>query len=210
MTNREQVPVGKYATLVLVLGAHVLVMHFLLRAGHRATPAYKVEPRGILYFVELPRPSSEKTSEEPELSMRPATPEMPSDAASAITLPSELPPNEADIDWHAEQVQVARDWGKREAGTKDENAMGSTPKGMKAPPKSQRPKRGDVQRFEGGVVIEWVNDRCYYTNEAPPGVLIGQKYAPVRVCKDAPNRYQDFETWQKERERLRSEGEDLP
>jgi len=64
------------------------------------------------------------------------------------------------------------------------------PKGL-GPPPAQRSEHvyGDIEHFEGGETIMWVNSRCYYTNRpladfaahmgpGPPPMAADQ-----RVCK---------------------------
>ena len=49
------------------------------------------------------------------------------------------------------------------------------------PDKSNLPhKAGDTEHFEGGEVITWVNERCYYSNRPGPMTFGG---ASQKVCK---------------------------
>jgi hypothetical protein len=41
-------------------------------------------------------------------------------------------------------------------------------------------KAGDTEHFDGGEVITWVNERCYYTNRPGP---IGFGGTSQKVCK---------------------------
>jgi hypothetical protein len=212
MANKRRVPVGKYTTLAIIAGVHVLFVQLLSRNTHRNIRSPRIEPQSILYFFELPQPPPEKVNSEPAFRTPAIMTHAPPDDSTAITSSPESSPNEANVDWIAERERVAREWGKREAERKRGFIMGRAPKGMGPLPKSAGPKRGDVEQLEGGVVREWINDHCYYTNELPPGAPMGQRYDPIKVCKSSggPNWYQSFEEWQAERERAREVGEELP
>jgi hypothetical protein len=85
---------------------------------------------------------------------------------NSITPPPEIEATDARIDWDAEAGRVASDVVRRmDQGGKlrsfDEQAAGMGP----LPPKPSRHELGDGLHLEGGVIIDWVNQRCYYSNQ---------------------------------------------
>jgi hypothetical protein len=93
--------------------------------------------------------------------------------STAITVPL--------IDWYAEGQRSARNAFKDEVHDKPEPSLDSKPQALVLPDKSNLPhKSGDTEHFEGGEVITWVNERCYYRNRAPPESFGAM---PQRICK---------------------------
>jgi hypothetical protein len=93
--------------------------------------------------------------------------------SSAISMPL--------IDWYAEGMFAAHQQFKDEMREKPAPSLDSKPGILVLPDKSKLPhKAGDTEHFEGGVVITWVDFRCYFTNQ--PGA-IGFGGTSVRVCK---------------------------
>jgi hypothetical protein len=73
------------------------------------------------------------------------------------------------------------------------------------PPKRSGHKLGDSEHFEGGVIIDWVNNRCYYSNQNAPIAAFGPALRlQIPTCTGAGAAsaipLQSFEEWKKERD----------
>jgi hypothetical protein len=93
--------------------------------------------------------------------------------STAITVPP--------IDWYAEGARSAREVFKDQLRETPEPSLDSKPQALVLPDRSNLPhKAGDTEHFEGGEVITWVNERCYYSNR-PSAISFGG--ASQKVCK---------------------------
>jgi len=64
---------------------------------------------------------------------------------------------------------------------------------------------GDSQHFEGGVIIDWVNNRCYYSNQNAPVAAFGPALRlQIPTCTGAGGAggkpLPSLEEWKKERD----------
>jgi hypothetical protein len=126
-----------------------------------------------------PRPSSRPPAQRKLRALSSLRPPMPiaQPPAPAPDTTITVPP----IDWYAEGARSARNAFKDEMREKPAPSLDSKPQVLVLPDKSNMPhKAGDTEHFEGGEVITWVNERCYYTNR-PAAILFGG--ASQRVCK---------------------------
>jgi hypothetical protein len=105
-----------------------------------------------------------------------------SESAPSIesTAPISIPP----IDWAAEAERAARDVVARQSEGDSLRSLDAHPEGMDLPPPDQRGHHlGDTEHLEGGEIIDWVNDKCYYTKMPPPGPDLGPLRLMLPVCK---------------------------
>lgn len=92
---------------------------------------------------------------------------------TAITVPP--------IDWYAEGARSARNAFRDEVREKPAPSLDSKPVALVLPDKSKQPhKAGDTEHFEGGEVITWINERCYFSNRPAPVGFGGES---KKVCK---------------------------
>jgi hypothetical protein len=210
MRKRATLPLSKYAVWVVIISAHVLLIEVLSREGKsqaRATSAD--EPKTILYFLDPPLPIKRPAASKP-VPLRPRF-SRPRDAPTpnnAITLPEASPDAQPPIDWETEAARAVQDAVARQMAKESLRSLARPQEGMgPPPPKSARHKLGDSERLEGGEVIDWVDDRCYYSNQPPPGPTMGPGRLQLKICRPGggPNWYQDFETWKKSKSELKSE-----
>jgi hypothetical protein len=93
------------------------------------------------------------------------------------------------IDWGAEaEVGVHQQMDNEEQAGRWRNLAGPSDSQLdwaksNAPPVSERHKLGDSERAEGGGVITWENDRCYWTTR---GITSFGMPQTSKVCKDPP------------------------
>jgi hypothetical protein len=92
----------------------------------------------------------------------------------------------APIDWTNEAMLVARAAVARHVQTGSYRSLSTHPAGVDLPNPDPTQRAGSSQSFEGGEVISWVDDRCFYTNH---GWVPYQIIPPAqKVCKDPPRR----------------------
>ena len=103
----------------------------------------------------------------------------PSPSADTSISTAPLPP-----DWGAEAERAAREELSREQQQDSLRSLAGHPKGMDLPPPRHRPHQlGDTEHFEGGEIIDWINDRCYYSNRDPTGLPWQPGQLMMPVCK---------------------------
>lgn len=102
--------------------------------------------------------------------------------STAITVPP--------IDWYAEGLRSARNAFPDEVREKPAPSLDSKPQALVLPDKSRQPhKFGDVEHYEGGEIITWINETCFISNKPSEGGFGGlsdRSIAPrlkVPTCK---------------------------
>jgi hypothetical protein len=189
--------------LCVILGAHLLLFSLISVNDNPRSVRRSEEAPGILFFVELPKandtePSTHSSSE------RPISAYVPS--LNTITLPPEIEGTDALIDWDAEASRVAKDAARRSGEEKEFRSLDQHPAGMgPLPPTPSRHKLGDSQHFEGGVIIDWINGGCYYSNQDAPIDAFGPALRlQIPVCTGAGGEggkpLPSLEEWKKERD----------
>jgi hypothetical protein len=210
MGNPVQVgsKIRRCGLLCAILGAHLLLFSLISVNDNPRSVRRSEEAPGILFFVELPKPDDTQPSTNSS-SRRPISTDDPSLKTSAardntITLPPEIEGTDALIDWDAEASRVAIDAARRMGEEKKLRSFDQHPPGMgPLPPKSSRHKLGDTLHLEGGVIIDWVNEGCYYSNQNAPIAAFGQALRlQIPICTGARGSSgisrQSFEDWKKE------------
>jgi len=199
------------ALLCVILGAHLLVFSLISVSYSPRGVRTSEDSPGILFFVELPKPNDTQPSTHSS-SKRPIStygPSLESRVApdNTITLPPEIEGADALIDWDAEASRVAKDAARRIGEEKKLRSLDQHPAGMgPPPPKSSRYELGDSEHFEGGVIIDWVNNRCYYSNQNAPIAAFGpalRLQLPIctgRAVGGGGKPLPTFEEWKKERD----------
>ncbi len=104
----------------------------------------------------------------------PAVP--PESTAQSETAPS--------IDWAAQIHRAAEDYIARTTREESRRGLDRHPKGMELPRTRQSGHTlGDTEYSEGGVIFDWINDRCFYTNRDPTGLPPANSLGVTRICK---------------------------
>lgn len=207
-----QLTFRRYALLGVIVGTHLLLFSFM-RVGDRGRAGKEFDVGVVaLWWVDL---------SEPEPS-RPATqfPSLRADAPDLAVRGGIAPPNDAmnpdvapdtqradmPIDWAAQARHVAGETARRMAGEKNPDSPQSPSIDLgRASPNHSPHRRGDSEHYEGGVIIDWVSSRCYYSNENVPNAAFGQALRlQIPVCTGASDGgaggLHSFEDWKKERD----------
>jgi len=198
------------ALLCAILGAHLIVFSLISVNDNPRSVRRPEEAPGILFFVDLPKPNDTQPSTHSS-SKRPISTDDPSLNSRAardntITLPPEIEGTDARIDWDAEASRVAEHAAIRLSEEKEFRSLNRQPAGMgPPPPKDSRHKLGDSQHFEGGVIIDWTSNRCYYSNQDAPHPELGQALRlQLPICTGAVGGggkpLPSIEEWKKERD----------
>lgn len=193
----------KAALLCSIATVHLLLI-WNIDAGDGPGSHRAGEAPGILFFIEVPEsaaaPSAARDPWQPRLTI--IEPRLGSEASNRgdATLLAE-----SSVDWNAEAGRVAGDVAEQSSAKEKYRPLDRLPPGMgPPPPKSSRRQFGDTQRFEGGEIITWINERCYYTsrNYGSAGLASGSDLQLQRpVCKAAASAEPQltFEEWRKKK-----------
>jgi hypothetical protein len=166
------------ALLCVILGAHLLLLRLTSVSDNFRGVRRSEDAPGILFFVDLPKPDDTQPSMQSSSTRLDSTydPSLESRAAhdDTITLPPEIDETGALIDWGAEASRVARDAVRRMGEENKLRSLDHHPAGMgPPPPRRSDHELGDSEHFEGGVIIDWVDHRCYYSNQDAPVAAFG-------------------------------------
>lgn len=173
------------------MGVHLLLLQ-IVHVGDRRGIRRAEEASGILFFVEIPQPEdtppATPISSQRRLSTSDSRFETEVTRDNAITLSPEI--DERPIDWNAEARRVAGEVAGRESPEEEPRSPDRrSPRPNALVSKPTHHELGESQRFEGGVIIDWISKRCYYTNQnySSPyasGDAFGQKLrVQTPVCK---------------------------
>lgn len=197
------------ALVCVIAGAHFLLIYFIpvsdkLRGAQRSE-----EELATLFFVDVPEPDDTQPSTRPISSYNPS---LKNRAAleNTITPPpqiqeadAEIEEADARIDWYGEASRGAADVVRRLGEAEKIRSFDHRPDGTDSlPRKPSRHKRGDSVHLEGGVIIDWIDGRCYYSNEngrlAMPA-FAGELRLQLPTCKaSGGSSFPSFEDWKKE------------
>ena len=183
----------RVAVFVAVLGLHVLLGLLLFATGTiriGRSPAIEAPLALIWLSPESPprllRPSAVSIPER-NLKRKEALPEIerppeggPPEPSNAITLPLDL---SADAD-----AAARREADRQENERRWRNLAGPSESQLQwwrnnVPLVRDSHQRGDEERAEGGELITWMNDKCFYTTHGPTTFGLPQM---GMVCKDPP------------------------
>ncbi len=166
-------------TCVGHVGLILLLSSGTMEPSRRRTSTQEQEPLLIVLLDDLLKPEPPPRVDRNELPQRLMQTKpfeagnLEPEVSDPVALPSSSQPT-LSIDWAAEAARAAGAAVDRLAA--EVTAQGSRrqfsghPKAMDLPPpESREHKLGDVERFEGGETIEWINSRCYYTTAIPVG-----------------------------------------
>jgi hypothetical protein len=192
------------------LGAHLLVISLVSVNDNPRGVRRSWEAPGTLFFVDLPRPDDKQPSTHSS-SKRPVSTydsSLENRAARDNTIipPAEIEGADGFIDWNAEASRVARDAAGRMGEEKNFRLLDQHPAGMgPPPPKRSHHELGDSQHFEGGVIIDWVSNGCYYSNQNEHIAAFGpalRLQLPICTGAGGPSAkpLPSIEEWKKERD----------
>lgn len=192
------------ALLCVIAGAHFLLIYFIPVSDKLRGAPRSEEELATLFFVDVPEPDDTQPSTRPIPSYNPS---LKNRAAleNTITPPPQIQEADARIDWYGEASRGAADAVKRLGEEEKIHSFDHRPDGTDSlPRKPLRRKRGDSVHLEGGVIIDWIDDRCYYSNEnerlAMPA-FAGELRLQLPTCKaSGGSSLPSFEDWKKEQE----------
>jgi hypothetical protein len=182
---------GKVAIFLSIAAVHIAIIVMSKRWAYRAPV---VENRFSTWVVvDAPADALKDDRELVELSNRPntVTASMP---VIEIESPTKLADdgNDSAPDWREFGSQAIQSTIGKQGEEEGHRSLMSKPKIAELPRDSSQPsifktpafKAGDKQHFEGGEIITWESDRCYYTNRQIGSVLSSK--SPVKVCLRTP------------------------
>jgi len=207
LTRPNRTERWRVAVFIAVVGLHLLTGLLMLAATKVRIAILRPEQGVIVMFLpsaEPRRPPSDlSTSQVPTNVLNPKKrePSTPADRKpmaepnNAITVPY--------IDWGAEaEAGGQRKIENDEAERRRRNLAGPSDSQLdwarnNAAIVGEHHKLGDSERAEGGEVITWENDKCYWTTH---GVTIYGMQQTSKVCKDPPKA--DAELFKEMRKKL--------
>ena len=213
MLLRRAYPTERWRAAVFfaVVCLHLLVGLLIFTASRISFPKLRSEqdtPLILLQFFGPKHPSSETQSPKAILKGKQEEPEIPFQSTArgqasvvapapnkAITLPY--------VDWGAE-VEAVRNQrlDSKEMESRMKNLAGPSDAQLEwsrnnVPLVHDHHELGDTKRVEGGEVITWENDKCYWTTK---GITTFGMPQTLRVCKDPPK--PDTELFKEMRKKL--------
>ena len=154
----------------------------------RRPSAREPEPLLVVLLESLVRPEPQPRPVGPPVLSPPTAisplplPEIDAPSDSALSPPvSDSMPR---IDWIDERRREVASIVAKQNARAAVPKIGQHPKGMDLPHEQFEHKAGVVEHYEGGETIEWINDRCYYTNKPPSPNYTGLM---LPVCKPRGN-----------------------
>jgi hypothetical protein len=178
-----------FATVCL---SHAIVVAILIAASKfvalRASP-----DEGLgMELVNLHDAAAVKTQVTPAAN-KPAAPRAPHDLPNAGTVRPGVGAAPAlqltaPIDWSNELRQVANENAARQMRGDPYRSFSTHAQSLAAANHAITQSPGESQGFEGGEVISWISERCFYSNRG----LLAEPYSVIpsiqMVCKDPPRR----------------------
>jgi hypothetical protein len=184
MPATERSHTHRITALALACAVNALFLSLWLFSRARVSPE-AVATAMIWVTTQLPRPSSPAPRPRKEQksratsSMRMPVPIVESRApgrSTAITVPP--------VDWYAEGALSVSGLFRDEARQRPDPSLDSKPQALVLPDSSNRPhKPGDSEQFEGGVVITWINETCYYRSEPLENMMGDPHKLKLPTCK---------------------------
>jgi hypothetical protein len=186
---------GRVAVFVAVVGLHILAALLIFAAGTGTIRIARLRavdaPLSLLWLSRessAQRPvTSAATAPEHKLKKPEAArdidrpPEVAAaEPSNAITLPSDLSGN-ADLVAHRQADNEENERGRRNLAGPSESQLDWSRNNL--PLVHGYHQRGDNERAEGGELIAWMNDKCFYTNH---GISTFGLPQTSMVCKDPP------------------------
>jgi hypothetical protein len=157
------------ALLGFIFGAHLLLFSLITLSDKRREDRKSEEALITLFQIDFqepddPQPSTASSARRPGSTYDPSR-ESRAVRDNTITLPPGIEGPDAYIDWDAEATRVARDAARSMGEEKKLRSLDQAPVGMGPPPKVSGDKSGVSEHFEGGVIIDWISNKCYYSNQ---------------------------------------------
>jgi hypothetical protein len=180
----------RFAAFVAVLGLHVLAGLLLFAAGRiRISPMRALgAPLSLLWLSEksppqraaaspaaIPKQNLKRNETLPDIG-RPTDVGAP-ESSTAITLP--LDAADAFAQQEADKEEKQRRW-RNLAGPSESQLEWSR---NNVPLLRDYHQRNDIEHAEGGEIITWMNDKCFYTTHGISTLGLPQT---SMVCKDPP------------------------
>jgi hypothetical protein len=186
--------VGRVGALLGVCLCHAL-LGLVLVSVNRRLPATQDSSEQPFMVVPLPAPAERRRMARPPPLARPTSRTVPSPSASLEPPPPRSPTPSSAItpapDWSGELARAAQLTLQRQAQEPRQRPFGTDSRRQVIEPSSQDIAPDPTEHFGDGETRTWVNDHCYFTNQAPPDLPAGVPGAPslwgktVQVCQRA-------------------------
>jgi len=181
---------GRFAVLVAVIGLHVLAGFLLFSTGTiRIARLSANAPLSLLWLTpensqKRPLPSA-ATAAGPSLKRREAPRDIDQPPEAALPEPSNAISLSLDLSGDAD-LAARRQADKEESERRRRNLAGPSESQLEwsrnnLPLIRNYHQLGDEERAEGGELMTWVNDRCYYTTH---GATMYGMPQTLKLCKD--------------------------
>ena len=160
--------IRRCALLCVILAAHFLLFRLISLGDNPRRERSSEEALATLFFFDLTKPEDTQVDHSSARLFSTYDPSLTSRAARdiTITLPPVIEGTDTLIDWAAEASRVAKNAAIRMGEKKEFRSLDHRPAGMgPPPPKSSRRQLGDSEHYEGGVIIDWLDNGCYYSNQ---------------------------------------------
>lgn len=181
---------GAGFALACVVNAAFLCLLIYGREDRRAPPVDETVPLAMIWLSE---PEPPRAPEELPPPVAPRSPEptavepLPPDlAAPRVSTAITLPPEQAvpRVDWYAEGTRVARSVVIDTPAARPQPSPDAEARVLVLPDDAGEPHRnGDVERREGGELITWISERCYYSNRSTESLTGGPPTLKLPTCK---------------------------
>ena len=188
-------------TLACAINVAFLCLWLYSRADPRAFPVEETATLAMVWLTDPQRPRARDDEPPPTAARRPEaraqqpvvveTPAAP-ESSTAITLTPErrVPP----VDWYAEAAIVTRGRVIDEAPAKPQPSPGPGGEALVLQDDAGVPhKNGQVERREGGELITWISDLCYYSNRSTESLIGGPPTLKLPTCKVRSKRAREAE-----------------
>jgi hypothetical protein len=178
----------RYAVLLAVSGLHVALVIALISVA-KVRLRLASAPHPIELLVLHPNASPAISKPPPLLDRaRKADPTTVPPPPALTIVPLDSPTVDAGpaVDWTSEAQRVAQERVAKGDPNDRFRSFLKHPQGIETPPiDTNHHAAGESQHYEGGEVITWLNDRCYYTSKGTPDPHSGMP-TTQKVCKDPP------------------------
>jgi hypothetical protein len=176
---------------VIIFLAHTLLIALLIASSKYSAWRMSRENERRLELTILTLPNRARTGAQstPIASRKPAA--LLPRKSQAAAVDSRMRPDSAltlsaPIDWTSEAIRVAQSSAERQARTDPYRSFSTHVMGVDIPRPITTQRDGASQSFDGGEVISWVSESCFYTNHGWEPYQIFP--AAQLICKDPPRR----------------------
>ena len=183
MPAEKRGPVVRITALALAGAVNLLFLSLWVFSRAHVSPEAMVTAM-IWMTTPLPIPALPRPpGQEPRAPSRVRTP-LPIPPATEPGPTQSTAITVAPIDWYAEGQRSARNAYKDDVREKPEPSLHSKPQALVLPDRSNQPhKLGDSEHREGGEIITWINETCFYSYKPAESMYVGPPRLKLPICK---------------------------